>query len=116
MWLSIIFNLILVCTGLSSLSHSQLIVNQRAATPECVVKALGSNMNDVPNIQNAFTICGNGGKIVFPEGQDYYIAEKLNPIVKNVEIEWRGRWTVSIYSLTRFVGDGVADIDGLVVL
>ena len=28
-------------------------------------------------------------------GQTYWIASKLNPVVKNVEIEWRGKWLYS---------------------
>lgn len=60
----------------------------------CTVKANGDQQDDVPNILKAFHDCGNGGKIVFPEDQSYWIATRLNPILKNVDIEWRGEWTV----------------------
>ena len=60
----------------------------------CTVTPLGANVDDVPNILQAFQTCGNDGKVVFPEGQTYWIATKLNPILNNVEIEWRGLWQV----------------------
>lgn len=60
----------------------------------CTVTPLGPNLDDVPNILQAFKTCGNDGKVVFPEGQTYWIATKLNPILNNVEIEWRGLWQV----------------------
>jgi galacturan 1,4-alpha-galacturonidase len=63
--------------------------------PQCTVLANGGTTNDVPNILKAFSKCGNGGNIVFPEGQNYYIASKLNPIVNDVDINWGGIWTVS---------------------
>ncbi|ORX95694.1 polygalacturonase [Clohesyomyces aquaticus] len=61
----------------------------------CTVEANGSQQDDVPNILNAFEQCGQGGTIVFPEGQSYWIAQQLNPVVNDVEIEWRGQWTFS---------------------
>jgi hypothetical protein len=63
--------------------------------PTCEVTALGDEQNDVPNIIEAFTECGTSGVVVFPEDQNYWIAEKLNPVVKDVLIDWRGQWTVS---------------------
>jgi galacturan 1,4-alpha-galacturonidase len=63
--------------------------------PRCTVLANGGTTNDVPNILKAFSKCGNGGNIVFPEGQNYYIASKLNPVVSDVDINWGGIWTVS---------------------
>ncbi|KAB8210665.1 pectin lyase fold/virulence factor [Aspergillus parasiticus] len=39
--------------------------------------------------------CGNGGTIVFPEDQSYWIASRLNPILSDVTTEWRGKWTFS---------------------
>lgn len=62
---------------------------------ECTVAANGGNVSDVSNIVSAFDMCGHGGNIVFPEDQNYYIAEKLNPVVNDVRIEWRGIWTVA---------------------
>jgi galacturan 1,4-alpha-galacturonidase len=62
--------------------------------PQCTVLANGGTTNDVPNILKAFGRCGNGGDIIFPKGQNYYIASKLNPIVNDVDINWGGIWTV----------------------
>ncbi|KAL4875412.1 pectin lyase fold/virulence factor [Aspergillus karnatakaensis] len=61
----------------------------------CTVKARGNHKNDVPNILKAFKKCNHGGKIIFPEGEEYYIAERLNPHVRDIEIEWRGTWLYS---------------------
>lgn len=48
---------------------------------KCTVYANGGNSSDVSNILSAFEKCGNGGTVVFPEDQDYFIASKLNPVV-----------------------------------
>lgn len=61
----------------------------------CTVKALGNSQDDVPNILKAFSECGHGGTIVFPQGQNYWIATRLNPVVRDVTIEWHGVWTFS---------------------
>ncbi|KAG9657172.1 pectin lyase-like protein, partial [Aureobasidium melanogenum] len=63
--------------------------------PQCTVLSSGGTTNDVPNILEAFSKCGNGGDIVFPKGQNYYIASKLNPVVNDVNINWGGIWTFS---------------------
>jgi galacturan 1,4-alpha-galacturonidase len=70
----------------------------------CTVTALGGKRDDVPNILEAFSRCGKDGTIVFPEDQNYWIATRLNPVVSNVVIDWRGVWTVcdSIRSMRRF--------------
>lgn len=60
----------------------------------CTVHANGNQEDDVPNILKAFQQCGNGGTVIFPEDQSYWIATRLNPILNNVVIEWRGKWTV----------------------
>lgn len=60
----------------------------------CTVTANGGNQSDVSNILTAFGECGKGGDIVFPEGQNYWIDRKLNPVVDDVQIEWKGIWTV----------------------
>ncbi|KAF3009664.1 hypothetical protein E8E13_008049 [Curvularia kusanoi] len=62
---------------------------------QCTVHASGNDTNDVPTILDAFDTCGQGGDIVFPEGQHYYIATRLNPIVNDVRIHWHGQWTFS---------------------
>lgn len=64
--------------------------------PQCTVLANGGTTNDVPNILKAFSKCGNGGDIIFPENQNYYIASKLNPVVNDVNIDWQGIWTVGM--------------------
>lgn len=69
--------------------------SQHGDRPQCTVLASGGMTNDVHNILEAFSKCGNGGDIIFPEGQNYYIASKLNPIVNDVNINWGGIWTVS---------------------
>lgn len=63
--------------------------------PQCTVQASGNQTDDVPAILSAFEACGNGGDIVFPEGEDYHIATRLNPIVNDVSIDWHGQWTFS---------------------
>ena len=59
--------------------------------------ANGGNKSDVANILHAFKECGNGGDILFPEDQNYWIDTKLNPVVNDVRIDWRGIWTVSVW-------------------
>lgn len=61
----------------------------------CTIYAHGGNTSDVDSIVQAFDTCGNGGTVVFPESQNYFIGSKLNPVVKDVTIEWRGTWTFS---------------------
>ena len=55
----------------------------------------GNGADDVPNIVQAFDECGQGGRVVFPEGNTYQIASKLNPVVNNVTIDWHGVWNYS---------------------
>lgn len=62
---------------------------------QCTVHANGNQTDDVPNILKAFATCGQGGDIVFPENEDYYIATRLHPTVNNVRIHWHGQWTFS---------------------
>jgi galacturan 1,4-alpha-galacturonidase len=61
----------------------------------CTVKALGNQQDDVPNILHAFSKCNNGGTIIFPEKENYWIASQLHPVLSHVEIEWRGTWKLS---------------------
>lgn len=60
--------------------------------PHCEVTANGDEVNDVPNILKAFEECGSYGTVTFPEDQEYWIAEKLNPVVKDVVINWSGKF------------------------
>lgn len=78
-------------TGLLSTSKAAVL---KTGSNICTVKANGHQKDDVPNILKAFHECGNGGKIVFPEDQSYWIATRLNPVVNDVVIEWHGKWTV----------------------
>ncbi|KAH8809087.1 pectin lyase fold/virulence factor [Xylogone sp. PMI_703] len=61
----------------------------------CTVRALGHKRDDTPQILKAFKDCNAGGTVVFPEGQNYWIATKLNPVVYDVTVEWKGMWTMS---------------------
>lgn len=65
--------------------------------PHCTVTAKGNKQSDVDNILNAFDRCGNSGSIIFPKKQNYWIDQKLNPHVKDVQIQWRGEWTVGTH-------------------
>ncbi|KAK7890797.1 hypothetical protein LTR67_008007 [Exophiala xenobiotica] len=66
-----------------------------AGRKTCTVIAKGQQQDDVAQIVQAFKDCGNGGLVVFPENQTYWIASKLNPVVSDVVIEWRGIWQYS---------------------
>ncbi|KAF4555574.1 Galacturan 1,4-alpha-galacturonidase C-like protein [Elsinoe fawcettii] len=79
----------------SPFGHGGVKVDNHGHRKCCTVYAHGGNVSDVDNIVKAFDTCGHGGRIVFPEDQNYFIASKLNPVVKDVEIEWRGIWTFS---------------------
>lgn len=61
----------------------------------CTVLALGNQTDDTPQILSAFESCNNGGTVVFPETENYWIATRLNPILQDVTIEWGGIWTLS---------------------
>ncbi|KAF1948889.1 putative galacturan 1,4-alpha-galacturonidase C [Byssothecium circinans] len=61
----------------------------------CTVYAQGDQKDDVPNILHAFSECGNGGRVIFPENQEYWLAQRFNPVVNDVEIDWQGQWTFS---------------------
>ncbi|RAH83469.1 galacturan 1,4-alpha-galacturonidase C [Aspergillus japonicus CBS 114.51] len=82
-------SLLLGLLALSSASNVQKKGNV------CTVKANGHQKDDVPNLLEAFKACGNGGTIIFPEDQSYWIGQRLNPVLNNVAIEWRGKWTFS---------------------
>lgn len=60
-------------------SHSHVSVKRSPQGSTCTVKALGNRTDDVPNILTAFKQCGQGGKIVFPESENYWIGQRLNP-------------------------------------
>ncbi|KAK3318466.1 glycoside hydrolase family 28 protein [Apodospora peruviana] len=61
----------------------------------CTLKPLGPGKNDVPQILAAFDECNHGGTVVFPQGETFDIGTKLNPVLYDVDIEWRGVWQFS---------------------
>src|SRR4051794_29495637 len=60
----------------------------------CTVRAHGKKRDDTPQILKAFKECNNGGTVVFPEKENYWIATKLNPVIYDVTIDWKGLWMV----------------------
>jgi galacturan 1,4-alpha-galacturonidase len=77
-------------------ASSGVHISHVGARKECTVTPLGGKQDDVPNILKAFQNCDNGGTIIFPEKQEYWIGRKLSPVVKDVVIEWRGIWIVCL--------------------
>ncbi|KAF3014185.1 hypothetical protein E8E14_004772 [Neopestalotiopsis sp. 37M] len=71
--------------------------------PHCEVTANGDETNDVPNILKAFEECGNSGTITFPEDQEYWIAEKLNPVFSDNITYWRNN-SYHIYFQNHWAG------------
>ncbi|KIN00399.1 glycoside hydrolase family 28 protein [Oidiodendron maius Zn] len=61
----------------------------------CTVRPLGHQRDDTPQILRAFQQCNHGGTVVFPEGDNYWIGTKLNPIIYDVTVDWKGVWTLS---------------------
>lgn len=60
----------------------------------CTVKPLGHQRDDTPQILRAFEKCNHGGTVVFPQGENYWIGTKLNPVVYDITVDWKGVWTV----------------------
>ncbi|KAE8391298.1 hypothetical protein BDV23DRAFT_153265 [Aspergillus alliaceus] len=70
--------------GLSSIGH----VSQTDSKGKiCTVKANGNQEDEVRRLLKAFQECGNGGIVIFPEDQSYWIASHLNPILSDVTVE-----------------------------
>ncbi|KAL2819969.1 pectin lyase fold/virulence factor [Aspergillus granulosus] len=90
-----ITTLCLTWLSLLTLSCATVEVFSHHGHRTCTVKPLGSQKNDVPNILRAFHKCNRGGRIIFPEGETYWIAERLNPHVKDITIDWKGTWLFS---------------------
>jgi galacturan 1,4-alpha-galacturonidase len=63
----------------------------------CTVTALGDGQDDSANILKAFEKCNNGGTVVFPKGENYFVATVMNPVLYDVTIDWEGLWTVSFF-------------------
>ncbi|KAE8342639.1 hypothetical protein BDV24DRAFT_162170 [Aspergillus arachidicola] len=49
---------------------------------QCAVTAHGNKQDDVPKIKKAFQTCNKSATVVFPEGQTYWIGQKLNPVLE----------------------------------
>jgi galacturan 1,4-alpha-galacturonidase len=81
--------------GIGDTIAEQITVRETGAGKECTVAPLGGKKDDTPGILNAFKECNNGGTVIFPKGNEYWIATRLNPTLNNVKVEWRGQWTVS---------------------
>lgn len=87
--------IVLLSSAVQAAKKGTVDVKTGAKRKECTVYAYGGNRSDVSNILSAFKQCGTGGTITFPEDQNYFIDSKLNPVVNDVTIEWRGTWTFS---------------------
>jgi galacturan 1,4-alpha-galacturonidase len=90
-------------TRLLSLSIISQALAQRVSftdsreRPSCTVHPGRTNAtDDVPAILEAFEKCGHGGDIIFPANETYHINSRLNPVVNDVNIDWRGEWLVSL--------------------
>lgn len=94
-------SLLLSLLGLCSLASSSALMpmvapRSPASTGQtCTVTPLGGTQDDVPQILAAFEACNNGGTVVFPENATFYIATRLNPVLTDVTIDWRGTWLFS---------------------
>jgi hypothetical protein len=84
-----------IAISLGLVLSAVVCAKEQGSSNVCTVKAQGHQKDDVPHILAAFHKCGNGGTIIFPEDQSYWIGARLNPVVNDVSIEWRGKWTVS---------------------
>lgn len=92
--LSTNMRLFTTAVSFASLAAASLQIISDHGRPICIVKPLGQQQNDAPNILHAFRKCGHSGTIIFPENETYWIAERLNPHVQDVTIDWKGTWLV----------------------
>lgn len=79
--------------GLLASSVSAAASYSQGGRKKCTVSPRGHSKDDVPNIMKAFKECGNGGIVEFTKG-NFTIAQRLNPVLNNCEIQWHGTWTV----------------------
>lgn len=82
----------------SGLAHMPMVFHPRgpaASGKTCTLAPLGGTQDDVPQILEAFEECNNGGTVVFPENATFYIATRLNPVIHDVTIDWKGTWLFS---------------------
>ncbi|KAI0808577.1 putative galacturan 1,4-alpha-galacturonidase C [Xylaria sp. FL0064] len=87
--------LTVVATLLGRTRAGGVLVEYVQDRPHCTVTGNGNNTNDVPILKQAFNLCGSHGTITFPEDQNFWIAEKFNPVVDDVQIQWNGKFTFS---------------------
>lgn len=98
---SLLRSVLLGLVGLSSYTSGAALMptvspRSPASTGKtCTLNPLGGNQDDVPQILEAFDECNNGGTVVFPENSTFYIATRLNPVIYDVTIEWKGEWLFS---------------------
>lgn len=94
--LSNFLTLLLAAHAASELVTGRINKEQR----QCTVIPLGAPQNDVPQIRKAFEECNNGGKVIFPPGQTYRIAERVKVNITNIKIDWSGIWLVCYFEQT----------------
>lgn len=94
---TILLSLLGLSSGILAADAFAPIVSPRSPADSgktCTLTPNGDNKDDVPQILEAFEACNNGGTVVFPENATFYIATKLNPVIYDVTIDWRGTWLV----------------------
>ena len=104
-------SLLLLAAAGTTVLAGNVTVSHGGSVATCIVYANGGHSDDVPNILSAFRTCGVDGRVVFPEGQTYWIGTRLNPVLSNVVIEWRGVWVVSLLFRSLLEGMGRDVID-----
>ena len=88
--------LALSCALLTSVCGQSIDQSTVDGRPTCTVHAGPDNStDDTPTIVKAFEQCGTGGNVIFPEDQTYHINSKLNPVLNDCTIDWRGEWVFS---------------------
>lgn len=112
-WLSRLLVLALAATSLVSATATLPYAEPRSPNSTgktCVVEPSPKRCrrDDVPRILEAFRECNHGGTVVFPEGKEYYIAQRLNPTLYDVTIEWRGTWLVRYRTPPRPLSCGIS--------
>lgn len=87
--------------GLTSLASASALIptisprSPASSGQNCTLTPLGGGQDDVPQILGAFEECNHGGTVVFPEGATFHVATRLNPVLYDVTIDWRGTWLFS---------------------
>lgn len=95
---SLLLSLLVSLATLASASGPLPIISPRSPSISgkvCNLTPLGAGQDDVPQILAAFESCNDGGTVVFPENTTFHIATRLNPVLRDVTIDWRGTWLFS---------------------